>query len=57
MSEMDTTPGDNPDEILSSLDLAPTEAELRRCIEPYPVPSLPTETGQAPKVDEARNIH
>lgn len=43
MSEMDTTLGNNPDEILLSLDLASIEAELRRCIELYLVLSLPTE--------------
>ncbi|KID59566.1 hypothetical protein MAN_10610, partial [Metarhizium hybridum] len=44
MSEMDAAPGDNTDEVFSSLDLAPTEAELRRGVETYPVPFLPTET-------------
>ncbi|KJK74194.1 hypothetical protein H634G_10567 [Metarhizium anisopliae BRIP 53293] len=44
MSEMDAAPGENPDEVFSSLELAPTEAELGRGVEPYPVPFLRTGT-------------
>ena len=41
---MDTTSGDNPGEVLSSLALAPREAGLRHGIAPKAVPSLPTGT-------------